>query len=1356
GTLSSLMPLDLTADVSNIRDLLTRVEATLSDDSAEIDFDRSSIQLLNAAGGVVPGAPNNDDSTRIWWQLASPLSRNGDADALYSIRVQAFDEAGNLEDRTFMLRYDTQAPTVDSIRALQDDGTSVQISTGTDATLPLITAPINQLTVTFSDGEGSGMDLLRTTVSLVSPSGAPVGANQTDDGGGTVFLAFNSLRADGSDDGRYRVQVTPTDLAGNTFTSPIEFQFFYSTQKPDIVSTTPAEFSFVTQLTTVSAILQDHSGEGIDFDRSTIRLNAPDASEIAGRQRADEAQSTIFWELNQSLSRDGSADGQYTVSLSVFDKAGNGLAEGRTFVYDTLIPQIVSVTANTNPSTPIPAEGLAVINQSFTSVAIQLSDANARTAAVSGIDLVGTDVRLLAPGEAPVGINTRDDGSDTITVSFAQPRQRGTYTLEITPRDLAGNVSGHAIEYKFSLEFGRPSVSAVTIDEQATPVEFVNQLTEIVATLVDAGGGGLDLTTDGSTITVIGPNGEVEGDQSTRGQNQIVWRPLQIATDGSADGVYTVTVTPVDSAGRSGIPSRQQFTLDTQKPQVVSVAPIDLTQPASYVGQQITQITAQITDVGPAGLDIEAQGIQLQDAAGNVVAADLTNDGNAQIFLTLSQPLATDGSDDGTYTVVLDLTDRARNLEGIQHKLVYDTQAPRLVSTEPADGSRRSDDITVVTANLEDRGDSGIDFAVSELMLLDPNGNPINGKQNNDGRGKLTLQFSGLTVDGNYTIRVQAIDRAGNGTDAPFEAIFPFSSGIPVVVSTVPETTPAEKAFTNEPLRQVEVELQSEDGGSNRSTITLLSPTGTPVPGQQVSGEENKLIYRLFRDLASDGSDDGTYTISVTPINSAGRQGTPEQLTFLYDTVPPEVDTDTVALIVADPGVNNALNEIQVTITDDAPSSEIDWDDLDDSWLTLQKIGENRNIRGTISSDNRQIEDSRASGTLTLRLTTPLASDGSQDGEYRVTIAPRDRAGNTPEAVVYEFFYDTLPPVIDLASLFINDQPLIVDANDPDYPTPASGGSGVVIRATMRDVTPDGSRGLGVDLSQSSITVRTPDDSAIEGRLTQNGADSIEFKSSALPVEGLYQVTITSVGLDEANLGFRPTDSVSTMFLHETTKPIAELTDFGGETTLEDESLPMQGTARDPEEGEIPASGVVLVEIVGTGPDDEPIDPVVAEDESEAEEEPWSRWSLDFLPARSGEYNLDIRVTDRAGNVGVYDAVTANFSVSLSFRGAMYGWPNPLRQSNRDIAHFSFDVNIPGGQGAQITLSIYDFAGDLVYEKQFSELRAGRDNDQIVTWDLKNQSGADVARGVYIFRLEAEDTVTNNRTNAVGKLLVVE
>ena len=50
-------------------------------------------------------------------------------------------------------------------------------------------------------------------------------------------------------------------------------------------------------------------------------------------------------------------------------------------------------------------------------------------------------------------------------------------------------------------------------------------------------------------------------------------------------------------------------------------------------------------------------------------------------------------------------------------------------------------------------------------------------------------------------------------------------------------------------------------------------------------------------------------------------------------------------------------------------------------------------------------------------------------------------------------------------------------------------------------------------------------------------------------------------------------------------------------------------------------------------------------------------------------------------------------------------------------------------------------------------MQAGR-TDQIVTWNLNNDSNRSVARGIYIFRLEANREDEN--ANVIGKILVVE
>ena len=1352
----SVSHIDMTANVSTVKDSVRRIEVEHIETGSGIDFERSYVQLWRHTGDervLVVGALD-DDGLLLWWQLDNPLARNGVDDGAYSVEVKAVDNAGNVEEKEYRLLYDTQVPVIGSVKASVVAGGTLELDTGGIPTV--VEVPIHQIHLVFSDGSGSGIDVSQTTVQLIQSNGIAVAATQQNDGIETVSLRFKPLRDDGTDDGRYFIRVAPIDFSGNTYTSPLEFQFLYSTRKPEIVSTTPAEYTSVNLLDSVSAVLLDHSGEGIDFDRSTVGLYNDEGNLIDGRQHVDTESSVITWDLDQPLSRDGVDDGEYSIRLVAFDGAGSELKSSKTFLYDTQIPQIVSVSVGTIPPMPIPINALEVLNQSIAQVAVRLSDErvlpDGGQISASGIDFVGTMVRLIAPNNEQKGVTVSDDGEAQLIVSFTPLVQPGTYTLEITPRDLAGNASGHPIQYKFSLNLAKPRVDSVAIGEHMAPVAFVNQLDKITAKLVDPNGVGLDLTTGGSTLSVMGPNGVVDGLQEGSGVDELVWIPLHLPVDGTADGRYIVTITPVDSLGLSGAPARYEFVLDTQIPELIGVDPLNLTHAVSYIGGQIIQISAQVVDVGPAGLDISEQTIQLQDANGSPVPADLTSDGDRQVFLTLAQPLATNGSNDGEYSTIISLGDRAGNTLEVEHTFVYDTQAPTLVNTDPA-GDLVRDDLTSIVVDLSDRGGSGIDFAVSQLMLFDPNGNQVNGQSGNDGVGQLTLQLDELAEDGSYRIRVLAVDRAGNGANSPFDRTFLFSANLPTVVSTVPITAPAENAFTRTPPNQVEVEFQSSP---NLSTVRLIHPNGTTVPGQQIR-DGNRLIYRLSRELASDGSDDGSYTILVTPVNSAGRSGEQQQYNFIYDTVLPEVDG--ILPVVESPSVNNALNEILALVTDANPGSSIDWDELDDSWVTFEKLGLGQKIRGRLSTDRDQI--------ISFRLESPLASDGSQDGKYRVTVMPRDRAGNVAIPTALEFFLDTRPPTIHTDSLLINDRPLFVSTNHPDYPSADGSGSGVVIQARMSDLGSDGMAGLGVDLSRSSIVVTAPDGTSLTGNLIQNGTDTIVFKSGPLIAQGFYRVEITSVGLDADGLGFAPTDSITTQFLHETTVPVTELTDFGGKTSLTDEPLPLRGTATDPDSsvevgtgeeqgGTVSASGIAFVEIIGMGPDGEPIQPVLAVDKSGVESEPWSSWSLDFLPARSGGYNLDIRVTDRAGNVAVYDGVTVNLSVSLTYRGSTYSWPSPLRHSTGDRAHFSFDVNIPSGSKINMTLSIYDFAGDLVFEDTFSSISPGRDSDQLVTWDLKNQTGAAVARGVYIFRLEAEDIATKNLSNAVGKMLVIE
>ena len=288
------------------------------------------------------------------------------------------------------------------------------------------------------------------------------------------------------------------------------------------------------------------------------------------------------------------------------------------------------------------------------------------------------------------------------------------------------------------------------------------------------------------------------------------------------------------------------------------------------------------------------------------------------------------------------------------------------------------------------------------MTLVDPNGSQISGELVSNAATQLTLNTNQLIEDGRYIIRVQAVDRAGNGGATVFERSFLLSRRLPAIVSTSPQTAPADEAFTNEEVEQIEVTIETDDE-NHLSTLRLLNASNQVVAGQQLR-ESDRLVYNLVRPLGVDGSDDGVYTIEFTPISASGRSGDVQLLTFTHDTEVPEVEPEAISLVVTSPEINNSLTEIHVNPTDE--QSGIDWENVDGDWLVFERVSPNpTQIAGRVEDDNQ--------GVLRFVLMVPLADNGSADGEYKVTVTPKDRAGNGDVSYEKVFTYDTRPPVID-------------------------------------------------------------------------------------------------------------------------------------------------------------------------------------------------------------------------------------------------------------------------------------------------------------------------------------------------------
>ena len=1337
-------PLLSTSKTTNIAVSFSRIIVTfeqsarsalrfLQDSDSDVDFANTSVTLVGPAGGNVP-INRFDNGQTILTLNFGDLIQPGE----YVLSITPRDLTGNQSTVPFVYRFriDLALPTVSSV--LIDDKIDGIVYVSSSAT---------QIVATFSDPTGVGLDLDEdgSTIVVTTETGFPAPGITTSNGVNQLTWVPIILPTDGSADGRYTVAVTPRDKTGRQG-EVIYRQLIFDTQEPRLTAAAPVELNQpVTYIGGVITQLQfsveDVGPAGLELEDQTVELLDADGVPVAGTLTTDEISNQLYFTLTMPFPGDGSADGEYQVKFSLVDKSQNRLDGERKLVYDSQVPKLSSVTINT--ATP-----LALLPQQTNEISESVSRITIKFEEMTRVDFANTVIELVGPDASAILLTLEDDGDSEVVADFLELTQIGPYTLSITPQDIAGNVATGAASYEFYLDIALPSVDRVAIGGQEEGVAYVNASNMvIVAALLDPTETGLAFGTLGSTIIVRTPDGtDVPGSLGSNGVDLIGWEPITFTSDGSTDGRYNVYVIPVDKAGRQGNTFYREFVYDTQEPEITAAGPIDLSQPVTYISHNLTQFHFTVTDIGPADLELSDQKVSLRDASGNLISAQLTNDNNGELFLTLDEPLSRNGSMDGEYTVLVELVDKSGNAFTVDHLIVYDTQAPTLVSTVPADGALVTADRTQVQVTLNDEGGSGIDWEITTVTLINPSGTQISGELVSDGTTRLTLNTNQLIEDGRYIVRVQAVDRAGNGSATIFERSFLLSRRLPTIVSTSPQTAPADEAFTNEEVDEIELTLETDDE-NHLSTLRLLNSTNQVVAGQQLR-ESDRLVYNLVRPLAVDGSDDGIYTIEFTPISASGRTGDVQLLTFTHDTEVPEVEPEAISLIVASPEVNNSLTEIQVNPTDE--QSGIDWKNVDEEWLIFERVSPNpTKIAGRVEDDN--------TGVLSFILTVPLADNGSADGEYRITVTPQDRAGNGDVSYEKVFTYDTSPPMIDASTLLLNDAPLLVDINALDYPTAVSSTGGVVIQANMFDT------GLGVNLAQSRIIVRRPDGAEVSGSTQQNGVDTILFKSDGLTTQGLYQVTVISVGNDSELLGFAPTDSITTEFLYETTVPTAAVTADGGETELTDKALPLEGTASDPSgtqqagEGEIqiPASGVWLVEIVGIGPDKQPIDPVPAVDDSSAEQDPWSIWSVDFLPTRSGEYDLDVRVTDNAGNYEVYDIGEYTMSVSLTFREPTFGWPNPLRISRGDVAFFSFDINVPLGETVELTLSIYDWSGDMILSQTYPDIVSGQRNDQLVKWNLQNQAGNAVARGLYIFRLEAVNAAGNN-ANVVGKVLVVD
>ena len=683
-------PITLSEPVSYIGGDFRQFVFTIEDvGPADLFFEEQTVELLDAAGSIVPAALTyNELTSQLYLTIVSPFAQDGSSDGEYAVKISLVDKAGNRLDSEHTVVYDSKVPQLSSVTLNAESPIVLE-----PQLIEMITETVNSITLQFE--ETTRIDFTNTVVELTGPAEAAVPINISVDNPTQLTLRFVELIEDGS----YTLSVTPQDVVGNTARGAVQYAFMLDTEAPRITVPTPLIFNQQPVTYIGNALRQfqfaftveDVGPADLYLEEQTLEVMNASGVNIPVAVTRDELTNQIFLALPASFPRDGSVDGEYTARISLVDKAGNRSDSEYTIVYDSKAPQLGSVTVNTDPPLELVPNRIAEIVESINSITIQFEEATRINFANTQVTLMGpdpsgaTDPDSGAPIEFEFPLTLEDDGVSQMTISFLNLELLGTYTLSVTPQDVAGNAAAGPTDYRFVLEIPLPRVSSVVIGgietETSSDVIYVNaDNTVIGAFLLDPTETGLSFGSEGSSITVTESDGTtvLPGATGSDGENLIVWEPITLTSDGTTDGRYSVYVRPVDKAGRRGSTVYREFIYDTQEPEIITAGPIDLSQPVSYISQSLTQFNFTIADIGPADLELSDQKVTLRDANGDLVPAQLTNDTANQLFLTLDQPLPLDGSMDGEYTVLVELADKARNLYTVEHLIVYDTQAPTL------------------------------------------------------------------------------------------------------------------------------------------------------------------------------------------------------------------------------------------------------------------------------------------------------------------------------------------------------------------------------------------------------------------------------------------------------------------------------------------------------------------------------------------------------------------------------------------------------------------------------------------------------------------------------------------------------
>ncbi|KML20510.1 type 1 secretion target domain-containng protein [Leclercia adecarboxylata] len=966
----------------------------------------SGTQVTVTLNGKTYTATIQNDGT---WTTTVPAADVGAlADgARYQVSVSAQDSAGNSASATHGIRVDTTAPVV-SIGTLSVD----DMLNAAEAQQPL--------TVHGSSSAEAGQTV---TVTL---GGKTYTALVGSDGTWTLDVPAADLAA--LSQGALTVTASVNDKAGNN--GQTTHTLTVDTVAPTVTISTVADDDIVNnaeQLTgqTVRGTTTAEQGQTV-----TVSFNGHSYQATVG---ADGSWS-VFVPGRDFL---GLSDGEYTITASVSDKAGN---PGSATHDVTLNGDVPTITINTFAQDDI-------VNAAEHGTPLVISGTTDAPA--------GQTVTITLNGKT-YAATVQNDGTWSYTVGSADVTalaDGGSYVINAQVSNTIGNSASdnHTVTVDLTAPSMGIAIDSLQNDTGLSATDFITNDSQVVV--------------NGSLTAQLGNNEKAQISLD----GGVTWIDLTVTgttwryADGRTltDGTYQYQVRVIDNAGNVGATDSQDVVIDLTKPAATTITVDSITQDTGLSGSDFITSDNQISLKGTLGAALGSGDHAQISLDGGVTWTDVSVSGLSWTYVD-GRTLA-----DGDYNYQLRVIDDAGNISATASQVVtIDTVAPDASKTIAIDsisddtGLSNSDFITRDTS-LTLHGSLGATLADGEYAQISIDGGVT--WQNVIVTGNSWYYVDSRTLGNQtYDYYVRVVDAAGNVGASAHQQVTVDTVAPDAAITVTVDNITVDTGFDNNDFLTSSTSytlhgtLGAELGAGEFVQVSMDG--GTTWVYATVSGTQ--WSYSDTRTLT-----DGSHNYQVRVVDLAGNVGATTSQAVTVDTQAPQygVTIDSISEDTGQSGSDFITMDTTLTINGSLGSAL-----ASDERVQISLDGGNTWLDTTVTNQRWSYTDTR----------------DLPDGDYTYQVRIIDQAGNVGSTASQVVTVDTTPPTT---------VGTVVSYTDGEGERQGTFGSAVatddnspLINGTLNRAPDDGE------------IVQLYRDGVLLGQVTMNGSASWSFQDNGL------------------------------------------------------------------------------------------------------------------------------------------------------------------------------------------------------------------------------------------------------------------